>query len=316
MTQTTVVSSKRCREHGHLSWREDFHRHWFVYCMAIPVLVYYIVFHYVPMGGLVIAFQDFKIQKGFFASDWVGFKHFADFLTGPFAWRTIRNTLLINVYSILFGFPLPILFALMVNEVESKSFRKVTQTISYMPHFISTVVICGMLADFCRTTGLFNDVFGVFLSEPINFLNEPKFFRAIYVGSSIWQSMGWSSIIYLATLSSVDVSLYDAASIDGANRFQRIWHITVPCLVPIITIQLIMRIGNIMSLGFEKIILLYNPLTYETADTVSSYVYRYGLQGAHYSFGAAVGMFNSFVNIIILVTANKLSQKFLENSLW
>ena len=283
--------------------------------MVLPVLLYYIVFKYIPMTGLIIAFQDFKIMDGIF-SEWVGLKHFVEFLTGPFAWRTIRNTLLINIYSLLFGFPLPIIFALMLNEVKCRHFRKVAQTISYMPHFISTVVICGMLMDFCRTNGLFNDLLSPFMQERVNFLSDPKYFRTIFVGSSIWQGMGWSSIIYLATLSSVDLNLYDAAAIDGAGRMRRIWHITLPCLIPVITIQLIMRIGNIMSLGFEKIILLYSPLTYETADTISSFVYRYGLQNANYSFGSAVGLFNSVIEIIILVTVNYLASRFLENSLW
>lgn len=299
----------------HITWKEEWKNHKFVYLMVLPVLLYYIIFKYIPMTGLIIAFQDFKIMDGIF-SEWVGLKHFVEFLTGPFAWRTIRNTLLINIYSLLFGFPLPIIFALMLNEVKSRHFRKAAQTISYMPHFISTVVICGMLMDFCRTNGLFNDLLSPFMQERVNFLSDPKYFRTIFVGSSIWQGMGWSSIIYLATLSSVDLNLYDAAAIDGAGRMRRIWHITLPCLIPVITIQLIMRIGNIMSLGFEKIILLYSPLTYETADTISSFVYRYGLQNANYSFGSAVGLFNSVIEIIILVTVNYLASRFLENSLW
>ena len=223
--------------------------------MAIPVICYYFIFRYVPMAGIVIAFQDFKIIKGL-SSDWVGLKHFIDFLSGPFAWRTIRNTLLLNIYQLMFGFPLPIIFALMVNEVQSKVFQKVTQTISYMPHFISTVIICGMIMDFSRTNGLFNDIFSPFMSERINFLSDPKYFRIIFVGSSTWQGIGWGSIIYLATLSSVDLNLYDAAAIDGATRLQRIWNISLPSLVPIIAIQLIMRLGSIMSMGFEKVILL------------------------------------------------------------
>ncbi|MCL2834286.1 MAG: ABC transporter permease subunit [Treponema sp.] len=288
----------------------------YVYIMAIPVILYYLIFRYIPMGGVIIAFQAYLPIKGFFHSPWVGFKQFIDFLTGPYAWRTIRNTLLINVYQILYGFPAPIILALLLNEITGGFFKKTVQTLSYLPHFISIMVVCGLLKDFSRTTGLFNDIAGLFGSEPISFLTMPQYFRTIYVASGVWQSMGWGSIIYLATLSSVDPNLYEAAEIDGANRFAKILHITLPALVPIITIQLIMRLGYMMSEGQEKVILLYNPLIYETSDIISSFVYRRGLEEANYSFGAAVGLFNSVINIFLLWFANWFSRRTVKESLW
>lgn len=288
-----------------------------LYLMALPVVLWYIIFQYVPMPGLVIAFQQFNLFKGFAGSEWVGFENFIQFFTSPSCWRVIRNTFSISMLSIIFSFPTPIIFALLVNELGNRTFKKTVQTISYMPHFISMVVVCGMISDFCRTNGLFNDIRMLFgASERVNLLSDVDLFYTIFIGSSIWQGVGWSSIIYLATLSAIDPSLYDAAYIDGAGRFQRIWHVTLPGIVPIISIQLIMRLGSVLSVGFEKIILLYNPMTYEKADVISSYVYRYGLQQANYSYGAAVGMFNSVVNITCLIIVNKVMRKLTESSLW
>ncbi|CAG7600872.1 putative multiple-sugar transport system permease YteP [Paenibacillus solanacearum] len=296
--------------------RKDIMMNKYVYMMALPVIAFYLIFHYVPMGGLMIAFQDFNAFKGMFASPWVGLKHFNDFLTSPYAFRVIKNTLLINVYQILFGFPAPILLALLINEIRSHAFKRSIQTVSYMPHFISLVVICGMLVDFTASNGVINDIIALFGGERANLLMQKDLYRPIYILSGIWQEVGWGSIIYLATLSSVDPHLYEAASIDGAGRFKKLLHVTIPSLIPTIVILLIMRLGHIMSEGFEKVILIYNPLTYETADVISSYVYRRGLQEANYSFGAAVGLFNSTINFIILVAANALSRKFAKQSLW
>ena len=296
--------------------RKDIMMNKYVYMMALPVIAFYLIFHYVPMGGLMIAFQDFNAFKGMFASPWVGLKHFNDFLTSPYAFRVIKNTLLINVYQILFGFPAPIVLALLINEIRSHAFKRSIQTVSYMPHFISLVVICGMLVDFTASNGVINDIIALFGGERANLLMQKDLYRPIYILSGIWQEVGWGSIIYLATLSSVDPHLYEAASIDGAGRFKKLLHVTIPSLIPTIVILLIMRLGHIMSEGFEKVILIYNPLTYETADVISSYVYRRGLQEANYSFGAAVGLFNSTINFIILVAANALSRKFAKQSLW
>jgi putative aldouronate transport system permease protein len=288
----------------------------YVYFMAIPIVAYYFIFHYVTMGGVIIAFQEYLPAKGFLKSRWVGFKHFIDFLMGPYALRTIRNTLFINIYQLIFGFPCPIILALLLNEINRGIFKKTVQTVSYLPHFVSLMVVCGLLKDFSRTEGLFNQVVKLFGAEPENLLTLPQFFRPLYVGSGIWQAMGWGSIIYLATLSSVDPNLYEAAEIDGAGRFVKMLHITFPSLIPIITIQLIMRLGQIMSQGYEKVILLYNPLVYETADIISSFVYRRGLEEANYSVGAAVGLFNSIINIIILWSVNWFSRRTVKESLW
>ena len=286
------------------------------YVMLIIPMAYFIIFRYWPMFGLSIAFQNYKPFKGIAKSKFVGLEHFQDFLTGPYAWRTIRNTLVISLLQILIGFPMPIIFALLINEVRCNPYKRVVQTVSYMPHFISLVVMCGMISDFAASTGLFN-VFRDLAGKPhLNFLAEPRYYRTIYIASGIWKQMGWSSILYLATLSSVDMSLYEAAAIDGAGRFRQMLSVTLPALVPIIAVQLIMRMGHIMGEGHQKTILLYNEMTWEVSDIVSSYVYRRGLKNNDYSFGAAVDLFNSLVNVIILCSANYFSKHVVKESLW
>ena len=300
-------------------WRRlgrDLIKNRIVYLMWLPVLAYYLVFHYAPMGGIVIAFQNYKPFKGISGSQFVGMRWFIDFLTGPYAWRVIRNTLVISMQNIIFGFPMPILLALMINEVKSTKFKKTVQTVSYMPHFISLIVVCGLLMDFSSSQGLFNAIGTAFGLPRTNYLSNIDTYRTIYVASGIWKQMGWGSIIYLATLSAVDPSLYEAAAIDGANRFRRILHVTLPALVPVIAVQLIMRLGQVMSEGYEKTILIYNESTWEVSDIVSSFVYRRGLLENNYSYGAAVGLFNSLVNVVILTTANSASRALTSESLW
>jgi len=296
--------------------KKDLQKNKYLYLMLIPLIIFYVIFHYIPMGGAIIAFQDYKPALGFLKSNWVGFRHFKDFFTGPYAWRLIRNTLVINIYQIVFGFPVPIILSLMINEVKVNPFKKIVQTVSYMPHFISLIVVCGMLLTFSRSDGLFNDIRCLVGLPRLNLLAENSMFRSIFVVSGIWQEMGWGSIIYLATLSTVDPNLYEAASLDGAGRIGKIFYVSLPSLVPIIIIQLIMRLGNILTQGFEKIILLYSPLVYENADVISSYVYRRGLQQMEYSFGSALGIFNSIINLTILVLANRTARKLWDQSLW
>lgn len=298
--------------------RRDFHRYKFVYLLMIPVLAYFILFKYFPMTKMVIAFQNFKPAKGIAGSAWVGLKNFEKFFNLRYCWRLIRNTLLLSMYSIIFAFPAPILFALMLNEVKHRGAKRVMQTISYMPHFISLVVVCGLIVNFCSTNGMFNVAIGFFDRnwQSPNLLSVPEYYRTIHIGSSVWQTMGWDSIIYLATLSGIDPQLYEAAYMDGASKLRRIWHITLPGLVPIIVVKFIMRLGNVMSVSTEKILLLYNSLTYETADTISTYMYRYGLLGQNYSMGAAVGVFNTIISILILVSVNTIFRKLTEESLW
>lgn len=296
--------------------KKDFIRYRYIYLMLLPVVIYYAVFCYGPMSKIVIAFQNFKPALGISGSKWVGMKYFIDFFTGPYAWRLIRNTLLLNILQIILAFPVPIILALLINEIQCRPYKKLVQTVSYMPHFISLVVMCSLLLTFSRSDGIFNDFLALFGVERSNLMANAKLFRPMYVLSGIWQEAGWGSIIYLATLSTIDPGLYEAATIDGASRFQRMLYVSFPGLVPIIIVQLIMRVGNILTMGFEKVFLLYNPLTYETADIISTYIYRQGLELTNYSYGTAVGLFNSAVNLLILVLANRLSRKATGESLW
>ena len=296
--------------------KKDFIRYRYIYLMLLPVVIYYAVFCYGPMSKIVIAFQNFKPALGISGSKWVGMKYFIDFFTGPYAWRLIRNTLLLNILHIILAFPVPIILALLINEIQCRPYKKLVQTVSYMPHFISLVVMCSLLLTFSRSDGIFNDFLALFGVERSNLMANAKLFRPMYVLSGIWQEAGWGSIIYLATLSTIDPGLYEAATIDGASRFQRMLYVSFPGLVPIIIVQLIMRVGNILTMGFEKVFLLYNPLTYDTADIISTYIYRQGLELTNYSYGTAVGLFNSAVNLLILVLANRLSRKATGESLW
>ena len=280
-----------------------------LYIMLIPVVVYYIVFHYVPMLGNIIAFQDYKISRGILASNFVGLKHFEAFVNDVYFWRLLRNSLVINLYNLVLGFPAPIIFALLLNEVQNKKFKKSVQMITYIPHFISAVIVCGLVTSFLANDGVINAVINSFGGENIQFMTVPSYFPMIYAVSGIWQNLGWNSIIYLSALSAIDQELYEAAAIDGASRWKQTLHITLPGILPTISILLIMQVGSMLSVGFEKIMLLYNPSIYETADTISTYVYRQGILGANYGYSAAVGLFNSIINFILLVFANFVSKK-------
>ncbi len=293
-------------------WKRDK----YVYLMLLPVVAYYIIFKYLPMYGVIIAFKDFTPAQGFYDSPWVGFTWFKEFFESYYCWRIIRNTLLLNVYDVLFGFPAPIILALLLNEITSKKFKSLAQTISYVPHFISVVVIAGMVINFTARDGLINNLITMAGGTPIPFMSSPNWFRAIYVGSGIWQSIGWGSIVYLAALTNVDPSLYEAATVDGAGRWKQLIHITLPSILPTIVIMLILRLGTMMQVGYEKIILLYNPMIYETADVISTFVYRKGLLQMNYSFSAAVDLFNSVINVILLITVNQVCKKLRSTSLW
>ncbi len=298
-------------------WLHDLKKNKVIYLMFLPLIIHYLAFQYAPMFGISIAFLKYRPARGFLASEWVGFANFLKFFNGPYALRLIRNTLLINVYQLLWGFPVPIIFALLLNELNDNWFKRTMQTLSYLPHFISVVVACGIIRLFVQSGGLITTILSnLGLIQPADLLADAKNFRTIYISSGIWQGMGWGSIIYLATLSTVDVNLYEAAMIDGAGRFKRMWSITLPALIPIIVVQLIMRIGHIMSEGSQKIILLYRPITYETSDIISSYVYRAGLIDQDFSTGTAIGLFNSVINVILLVSANYISRRLTEQSMW
>ncbi len=313
MTTLTGFKTAKVRRSG-LARR--FWRFRYIYLMLIPVVAYYVVFHYATIYYAWIAFQDYKPMKGIAGSKFVGLANVMYFLNGVYAWRVIRNTLLLNLYQILFSFTASIVFALMINQMMENRYRNLIQTVTYMPHFISIVVVCGLLKEFSESSSLFNDVIALFGGQRSSLLADPANFRTIYIISDIWQEMGWGTIIYLATLSGVDQCLHEAATIDGAGRLRRIIHVNVPAIMPVIAVQLIMRVGRMMVMGYEKTILMYNPATYETADIISSYVYRKGLYEMDYSYGAAVGLFNSAVSLIILILANRFSRKVTDTSLW
>ncbi len=313
MAQPARTSIKRSI--GTILYR-DFAKNKLIYLMALPVMAYYIIFHYGPMYGLVIAFKYFAPAKGILGSPWAGVYWFREFFNSYFIERLIKNTLLINVLNLLFSFPAPIILALLLNELRSERYKRSVQTITYLPHFISLVVICGMIHDFTSRDGIINDLVVFFGGERSTMLLNPGLFRPIYIVSEIWQGVGWGSIIYLAALSSIDPELYQAAVIDGANRWKKIWHITLPGIMPTIVILLILRVGSMMSIGHEKIILLYNASIYDTADVISSFVYRKGLLESNYSYSTAVGLFNSAINFMLVILANWLSRRATDRSLW
>ena len=287
-----------------------------LYWLILPVLIYVLIFNYIPMGGLLIAFQDYSITKGFLGSKWIGLKNFQSFFSGIFFGRTLTNTLVLSLQDMLFSFPAPILLALMLNEVKRLRFKKVIQTVSYMPHFISLVVVASLVKEFTTSSGIVATIVSALGGTPKNYLSMPQYFRSIFVISNIWQSIGFGSIIYLAAISGVNDELYEAACIDGANRIQQLFHVTLPGIASSVMIMLIMRCGQIMSVNFEKVLLLYSPSTYETSDVIMTYVYRMGIVKQKIGYSTAVGLFNSVVAFLLIVTANALSRKYTEISMF
>lgn len=292
-------------------------RNYDLYLLSLPVLAYYTIFRYVPMYGVQLAFKDFRAVDGIWGSPWIGFEQFLRFFKSANFWTLIRNTLSISIYSLTVGFPLPVLLALMLNEVGHRRFKKTVQMVTYAPHFISTVVIVGMMNIFLTPgTGIVNKFFDVLGLEYIPFLSKPEWFQTLYVFSGVWQNCGWNSIIYMSVLSSVDVQLYEAARVDGATKLQKMIHIDFPSIVPTMVILFILNMGGLMNVGFEKVFLMQNPLNMRTGDVISTYVYRVGLIDGDFSFSTAVGLFNSVINFILLVSVNNISKKLGNNSLW
>lgn len=288
-----------------------------LYILVIPVVIYFILFHYKPMFGLAIAFEsNFNPRRGVMASGFVGFQHFITFFTGPFFLSRMWNTLRISLSMLVFGFPSPIIFALLLNELRGKIFTRTVQTVTYMPHFISMVVLCSMVREFTNSGGFINQIAMVFGYDGLSMLNKGNLFLPIYVLSGIWQSIGWDSIVYLAALTGIDMQLYEAAKIDGAGRWKQTLHVTLPGILPTIITMFIMRCGQIMSVGYEKIILLYNESIYEQSDVISTYVYRIGLVQRQYSYSTAVGLFNSVISFILVILANTISRRLTQTSLW
>ena len=294
----------------------DFKQNKYKYLLIIPVLVYLAVFSYKPMYGLVIAFKNYKPTRGIWDSAWVGTLWFETFFNDIYFWRLLRNTFTISGLSILFGFPAPILLALLLNEVRHTKFKRTVQTITYMPYFISLVIMCSIIIIYAQENGLFSQISELFGGTRRNFMIRPESFRPIYVISGIWQNIGWNSIIYLAALSSIDQQQYEAARIDGANRYQQVIHITLLGILPTIMILFVLRMGSILNVGYEKVLLLYTPNTYEVADVFSTYIYRMGLENQRYSLSTAVGLFNTMVNVIFLVSTNWLSKRATNSSLF
>lgn len=298
-------------------FRKDMRQNWQLYLLFLPVILFYLIFKYYPMYGAVIAFKDYSPLKSIMESEWVGLTHFKTFFASPDFTKLLFNTLNISLQMIIFGFPAPIILALLMNEIQSTTWKKIVQTTTYLPHFISVVTICGILRSFVSDSGFITEILYQFgLVDKVDLLSKKELFVPIYIITDIWQSVGWGSILYLAALSGIDQELYEAASIDGANRWRQLFAVTLPGLAPTIVVMFILRVGNIMNLGFEKIILLYNPLTREVADIISTYVYRRGLIESNFSFSSAVGLFNGIINFLLVTMANGVSKKINETSLW
>ena len=301
----------------HLS--KDLRKNATAYFLILPTIIYFLVFSYKPIYGVIIAFKDYSPMAGILGSEWAtnsGMQHFLDFFGSYYFTRLLKNTLVISLSSIVFGFPAPIILALLINEIKGTRFKRIVQTVSYMPHFISLVVVCGLVSMFVAEKGIVVHFLTLFGFNPVNLLAHSEYFVPVYVLSGIWQEIGWGSIIYLAALTSIDVSLYEATEIDGANRWKQTIHITLPGISSTIIILLLLRLGNLLGVGFEKIILLYNDGIYDTADVISTFVYRKGLKQFEWSYSSAVGLFNSVINFIMIVIFNRISKKFSDVSLW
>ncbi|MBW4081223.1 sugar ABC transporter permease [Paenibacillus sp. S150] len=294
----------------------DFLTNKYLYLMMLPVVAYYAIFNYAPMYGVLIAFKDYSPMKGIMDSPWTGFEHFKTFFDSYYFLRVLKNTLIISVYSLIFEFPAPVILALLINEARNKTFKKIVQSATYMPYFISMIVIAGLIRDFTDSGGVINTIYMYFGGDGTSMLQHSNLFRPIYILSEIWQRAGWESIIYLAALMGIDQEQYEAARMDGAGRLKQMWYVSLPGILPTIVILFILRMGNLLNVGFEKIILLYNPVVYETADVISSFVYRKGLLEFSWSYSTAVGVFNSIINLTLLVLANRISKRITNNSLW
>lgn len=296
--------------------RSVWYRQRYLLLMSIPGFLLILIFKYFPMYGILIAFKDYNVAAGILESPWAGLRHFKDFFNNPFSWRLIKNTFLLGLYSLLWGFPAPLILALLLNELKNRLFKRWVQTIVYFPHFLSVVIIVGFIKEFSALDGIFNQIGALFGHNPVPLLAQPEYFRTLFIGSGIWQSVGWGTIIYLAALSGVDETLYEAAVIDGANRWQRMWNVTWPAILPATTILLIMSLGNVVSTDFQKVLLMYNPSIYETADVIDTYVYRQGILGAQYEYSTAVGLMLSVIAFFFVASGNWIARKFSDTSLW
>lgn len=302
---------------GRISWGKSLRRYWQLYLLVLPVLAYFIIFKFWPMYGVQIAFRNYSPTAGFLGSEWVGFEHFERFFSSFNFEIVLKNTLFLSFFLLLASFPAPILLALLINEIQNKYFKKALQTITYAPHFLSTVVMVSMLVAFVDVdTGVINNVLRALGMEPVDFISDPAWFRPLYVISDIWKGAGWGSIIYLSALSSISPQLYEAARIDGASRIKQLWYVTLPCLMPTIVLMLIMDCGRIMNVGFEKVLLMQNSLNIDASEVISTYVYKIGLGQMQFSYSTAIDLFNSVINLIMLLTVNAISKKLSNSSLF
>ena len=315
-TQTVVLNQ-------HTKWQElrtRFYKTRYLQLLALPGLLYFLVFRYLPIYGIVLGFKNYQVGELPWQSDWAangGFEHFLRFFNYVYFWRLIKNTLLLSIYGIAFAFPIPIILALLLNELRSKYYKRSLQTIMFLPHFISTPAIVGMLFLLLSPqSGVLNSLLGVIGIEPIYFMARPEWFRPVFIGSNIWQNAGWGAIVYIATLSGVSPELYESATVDGANRVQKMWHISLPSILPVVMLLLVLQFGRLLSENTQKILLMYSELNYETADVIGTYVYRRGLQFAEYSFGVAVGLFNSLANVIMLILSDRVAKRLSGHGLW
>ncbi|MFD0711922.1 ABC transporter permease [Paenibacillus sp. GCM10027626] len=294
-----------------------FYKNYELYLFLLPAVAFILIFHYAPIYGVQIAFKDFDPVKGITGSDWAGLTHFQRFIESPYFFTVLKNTVIISLYTLLIGFPAPLIFALLINQLTSKKYRRFIQTVTYAPNFISMVVIVGMILLFLSpSSGLVNHVIQLFGGDPIHFMAKPELFSTVYVLSEVWQTTGWGAIIYLAALSGINPELHEAAMMDGASKMKRIRHVDLPGIAPTIVILLIFSMGNVLSVGFEKIYLMQNSLNISSSEIISTYVYKVGLQGGQFSFSAAVGLLNNIVNFILLIAVNQAARKVSEHSLW
>lgn len=296
-------------------WR-DVRKDWRLYSLLVLPLIYLVIFKYAPMAGNIIAFRRFRPGGSMFGEDWVGLRYITMFIEDPAFWRVFSNTIVLGVLSLVIVFPMPIILALLLNEVRKSWFKRFVQTVSYLPHFMSIVIVAGMLMQLVSLNGTVNSVIGAFGAEPINFIQQAGWFRTLYVSSEVWQTVGWGTILYLAALTQVDSQLYEAARIDGANRWKQTLHVTLPGITPTMITLLILNIGTFMAVGFEKILLLYNPLTYETADVIATYLFRVGLVSNNFSYATAIGLFESVIGLTLVLSANWISRRVVGASLW
>jgi len=288
----------------------------YLYLMFLLPAAYFIVFRYVPMYGVTLAFKDFDIGKGILRSPWAGFKYLEKFFSNPYSYKLIRNTVLLRAWQLAFGFPAPVILALLLNEVRNERFKRLAQSSSYLPHFVSVVVVCSMVVSFLASDGPVYSMIKFFAGESHAWLQRSEWFRPIYTISGVWQHAGWSSVIYLAALTGISMELYEAAMIDGASRWQRVRYVTIPGIALTVTIMFLLQIGRILSVGYQKVLLLYSGATYETADVLGTYIYRRGIQGADFSYATAVGLFQSVVGLVFIVSANAIAKRVGDTSLW